>query len=332
MDPTIPRAAREALLAGAARDGRPGVLPADPDQRMAAVGGAATGLGTGFLVAVTGAAPWAIGVLIFQGAAGWQSATGRYALLLMEMIIVLTSVIFAGRVARHGPAGVAGLRARYRGRYVTEADLDPSGRALLRRAQEASDAVTGSRVGQAGLLDEVPALAAQEWDIAVSLRDQARLRAQRAEIAEAEGIPEPEPDPGPGPGPGPAPPAAPSPGARLLRGPGPGAPPPGGRATEPPAESPATRLLREQADAARAALRSVSERVAALEGYAGEVRAADAAYRDSRARARLAELNDPHLDLVARTAADVHGIAELTELTARAAAIREALQRGDQPG
>lgn len=292
VDPTVPRAAREVLLACGTRTGHFDVLPAEPERRLATVNGAASGLTAGMLVAVTGAAPWAIGVLIFQGAVGWQSATGRYALMLMEMIVVVTSVVFATRVARFGQVpsryAAAAARSRYRGRYLTGAHLDAPARVLLRRAQEAVDAVTESEVSRAGLLEEVPALAAQEWHIAVSLREQARLRARRAEVAEATGITK----------------------ATSV--------------TEATSE-----VLRQHLDAARAAEQSVTDRVAALERYADEVRAADAAYRDWHARARLAELTGPHLDLLARTAADAHGIAELTEMTERARTIREALRDDD---
>jgi hypothetical protein len=78
----------------------------------------------------------------------------------------------------------AGAARAYHGRYLTGADFDARARFLLRRAQDAVDAVTTSEVYRAGFLDAPAALAAladQEWDIAVALREQARLRAQRAE-------------------------------------------------------------------------------------------------------------------------------------------------------
>jgi hypothetical protein len=263
------------------------------------VNGAATGLTAGMVVAVTGAVPWAIGVLIFQGAVSWQSTTGRYALLLMEMIVAVTAVVFGTQVARFGQVraryAAAAARSRYRGRYLTGDDLDAPARVLLRRAQDAIDLVTASEVSQAGLLDEVTALAAQEWDIAVSLRDQARLRASRAEITRSTGLAEPA---------GPA-----------------------------PADStPAAALLRQHLDAARAGELSVTERITTLERYAAEVRQADAAYRDWRAHARLAELTGPHLDMLARTAADSHGIAELAEMTERARVVRSAFNEGTITG
>jgi hypothetical protein len=269
------------------------------------VNGAATGLTAGMVVAVTGAVPWAIGVLIFQGAVSWQSASGRYALLFMEMIVAVTAVVFGTQVARFGQVharyAAAAARSRYRGRYLTGDDLDAPARVLLRRAQEAIDLVTASEVSQAGLLDEATTLAAQEWDIAVSLRDQARLRARRAEITRSTGLAEP---------------AGTTPADSTT-------------ADSTPADStPAAALLRQHLDAARAAGLSVTGRITTLERYAAEVRQADAAYQDWRAHARLAELTGPHLDMLARTAADSHGIAELAEMTERARAIRSAFNEG----
>ena len=64
----------------------------------------------------------------------------------------------------------ADMAARaYHGRYLTGADFDARSRVLLRRAQDAVDAVTSSEVYRAGLLDEGVALAGQEWDIALAL-------------------------------------------------------------------------------------------------------------------------------------------------------------------
>jgi hypothetical protein len=70
----------------------------------------------------------------------------------------------------------------------TDDGLDASSRVLLRRAQDAIAAVTSSEVCRAGLLDSASvnmALADQESDIAAALRDQARIRARRAELAPA---------------------------------------------------------------------------------------------------------------------------------------------------
>ena len=260
-------------------------LPADPDKRQATINAAAGGLAAAGFIAVTGASPWAFGELIFQGPARWQSASGSVALLAAELITVLTAVVFALRVVRSGqlngrPPAIAAARA-YHGRYLTGADFDASSRTLLRRAQDAVDAANSSRVSRAGLLDgpgSSAALAWQEWDIALGLREQARLRGLRAAL--------PEPSVG----------------------------------------SPAARLLQDQRDAAVTAERSVAERVSALERYAAEVREADAAYRDWEQHAAVAELSGPHLDMLARTAADEHGTAAINAMSAQARAVRQALR------
>jgi hypothetical protein len=294
VDPAIPAAARMLLTARAAvltpaSHGRPllyrDYLPADPDKRQATVFWAASGLAAAGFIAVTGASPWAFGELIFQGPARWQSASGSVALLAAELITVLTAVVFALRVVRSGqlngrPPAIAAARA-YHGRYLTGADFDASSRTLLRRAQDAVDAANSSRVSRAGLLDGPggsAALAWQEWDIALGLREQARLRGLRAALP------------------------------------------------EPSAGSPAARLLQDQRDAAVTAERSVADRVSALERYAVEVREADAAYRDWEQHAAVAELSGPHLDMLARTAADEHGTAAINAMSAQARAVRQALR------
>jgi hypothetical protein len=309
-----------ALLSGGAEARSLDLLPAEPERRLATVNGATTGLTAGIVVAITGAAPWAIGVLIFQGAVSWQSTTGRYALMLMEMIVAVTAVVFGTQLARFGQVGArqaaAAARSRYRGRYLTGEDLDAPARVLLRRAQDAVDTVTNAEVSQAGLLDEAAALAAQEWDIAVSLRDQARLRARRAEITRDTGLAEP---------------ANGAPGATAQADSTlPGSTTADGTPAEvtPAPVTPASALLRQHLEAARAAEQSVTERITTLERYAAEVRQADDAYRDRRTHARLTELTGPHLDMLARTAADSHGIAELTEFTRRIQAIQKALREG----
>ena len=258
--------------------------PAAGERREATVSNAVTGLTTALFVAVVGATPWAVGVLIFQQPVGWQSAAGRYGLLLAELIIAVTAIVFCTRVVRFGERRVedeAVSAARtYHGRYLTDADLDPRGRVLLRRAQDAIHAINSAEIVRADLLDE-PAtsalLAEQEWQIALAVREQARLRALRSGLA------------------------------------------------EPSPRSPAAELLDDHRRAARAAEQSTADRVAALERYAAEVHLADAAYRDWRQHAAVAELTGPHLDLLARTAADDHGITELDALTQRARALRQSL-------
>ena len=89
-------------------------------------------------------------------------------------------------------------------------------------------------------------------------------------------------------------------------------------------------VLDHQVQAARLADASIAARVAALEGYAAEVREADAAYRDWRQAAVLAEVSRQHLDMLARTGADEHGIAEMDTLSGQARAVRQAFR--EPPG
>jgi hypothetical protein len=207
---------------------------------------------------------------------------GRYTLLLAEIIAIVTSVVLGTRIVRFGQPGgkvPADMAARaYHGRYLTGADFDARSRVLLRRSQDAVDAVTSSEVYRAGLLDEGVALAGQEWDIALALREQGRLRARRAELSAAN------------------------------------------------AGAVTTALLDRQLQAAELADASVAARVAALERYAAEVREADAAYQDWQQAAALAELSSQHLDMLARTAADEHGIAEIQAMSQQARAVRLALR------
>ena len=293
VDPDIPPADRVlltapgTLLTPASRT-RPartrGYLPVDPSKREATVEGAVIGLVAAGGVAVGGTTPLAIGVLVFQGPVGWQSASSHVALILAEIIAIVTAVVFGTRIIRFGqlngqvPAEVA-ARA-YHGRYLTGADFDARSRVLLRRAQDAVDVVTSAAVYQAGFLDApaaTAALADQEWDIAVTLREQARLRARRAELSRRNA-------------------------------------------------SAVTALLKRHSQAAQLADSSVAARVAALERYAAQVREADAAYRDWQQAAALAELGDQHLDLLARTAADEHGIAEIEAMSEQARAVYLALR------
>jgi len=294
VDPGIPRRDRALLTAPgtllypACRD-RPArnrdFLPTDPARRAATVDGAVIGMTAAGFIAVGGATPLAIGVLVFQGAAGWQSASSHFALLLAEIIAVVTAVIFTVRVARFGqPTGQvpADVAARtHHGRYLTGADFDGRSRVLLRRAQDAVDAVSSSEVCRAGLLDEPAAsavLADQEWGIALALREQARLRARRAGLPAIEVGPQ------------------------------------------------TAALLDRQSQVARLAESSVAGRVAALERYVAEVREADAAYRDWLQATALTELSGQHLDMLAHTAADEYGIADIEAIAQQARAVRLALR------
>lgn len=294
VDPVIPAADRAHLLAAhalltpacAARPPRSrDCLPMDPDRRGTAVDGAVMGMIAAGFIAIGGAVPYAIGVLIFQGAVGWQAASGRYALLLAQIIAAVTAVVFGSRIVRFGQVTgrvpeYAAARA-YHGRYLMDADFDVPARTMLRRAQDAIDGVLASEVYRTGLVDSASTrqtLAEQEWDIAAALREQAWLRAARSSLPpEAEGA-------------GPV----------------------------------TAEVLSWQAEAAILAAASIAERVAVLEGYAEEIRAADAACRDWRQAESLGELRGRHLEMLARTAADEHGIAEIEAMSEQVRAVRQA--------
>jgi len=304
LDPGIPRpdrdvlAARGALLPPAAQD-RPArrryYLPTEPARRLATIDGTVTGLTAAGLTALFGTTPLAIGVLIFQGPASWETASNHFALLAAGIIAMVTTVLLGVRVVRFGqPSGRTPAETAahtHHGRYLTGADFDARSRVLLRRAQDAIDAVTSSPVCRDDLLDRHAtsvALASQEWDIAVALREQAQLRARRAELR-----------------------------ARRAEWPAGSAGPQ------------AAALLSQQDRVAQLAEASTIRRVEALERYAAEVGAADSAYRDGKQSVALAELHDRHLDMLARTAADEHGIADIDRLAAQARAVRRAL--GEPP-
>jgi hypothetical protein len=92
-----------------------------------------------------------------------------------------------------------------------------------------------------------------------------------------------------------------------------------------------TAVSASQIQAAQLAESSIATRVEALERYAAEVAVADAAYRDWRQAVRLAELDSQHLDMLARTAADEHGIAEIETMSQQARAITLALREPGSP-
>lgn len=203
VDPGIPDAdralltAHSALLTPAGWD-RPArrrlYLPIDPAKRLETVDGAVMGMTSAMITAVFGTVPLAVGTLLLQNPSSWEYTSNRYALLLAEIIAIVTAVVLGVRIARFGqPTGKipAVLAARtYHGRYLTGADFDARSRVLLRRAQDAIDSVLSSQVCAADLLDQAAAraaLASQEWEIASVLREQARLRVRRSELPSAPG-------------------------------------------------------------------------------------------------------------------------------------------------
>jgi hypothetical protein len=68
------------------------------------------------------------------------------------------------------------------------------------------------------------------------------------------------------------------------------------------------------------ATNATTSRIDALERYAEEIEMADAAERDWRAAVKASGRNDQYLDLIARTTADEHAIAEIQGWTVQASA------------
>jgi hypothetical protein len=155
-------------------------------------------------------------------------------------------------------------------------DLEPTGRRLLARAQNAVDTILGSQVRADGLLEtDEPALRRHEWEIASTSRELTRMRA----------LPAPDASTGAG----------------------------------------TAAVLAAQQRALALAEEATISRIRALERYAEQVAAADDAHRDWEAALRQGSRNDVYLDLVARTAADQLAVAELDELTDRAAITAQTL-------
>jgi hypothetical protein len=78
-------------------------------------------------------------------------------------------------------------------------------------------------------------------------------------------------------------------------------------------------VLNSQRRALTLATDATTSRISALERYAAELKAADAAENDWRAALKASDRNDQYLDLIAETVADEHAIAEIKGLTEQAA-------------
>ena len=82
-------------------------------------------------------------------------------------------------------------------------------------------------------------------------------------------------------------------------------------------------VLDSQRQALTLAKGATTSRISALERYASELQMADDAKRDWQTALKASSRNDQYLDLVARTAADEHAVAEIQGLTEQAAAAAE---------
>ncbi|MBX6383573.1 MAG: hypothetical protein IRZ07_11485 [Microbispora sp.] len=115
----------------------------------------------------------------------WGPGMGAF-LLLCGCAMPVVFCVLLWRCGE-GPAGR--LARTLHGRYVRPQDLGEAAAGLLERAREAVEAVLGSEVNRAGLLDDVRnavTLPAQLWEIASTL---AHIEALRAEH---EAVPHPE--------------------------------------------------------------------------------------------------------------------------------------------
>src|ERR1039457_1163003 len=93
----------------------------------------------------------------------------------------------------------------------------------------------------------------------------------------------------------------------------------------------AAAVLDSQQRAITLARDATEARVGALESYAVQVQAADAAQQDWLSALRLSGLNSQYLDLVARTAAGEHALAEITGLTEQAVTAAEVVHGRHSP-
>jgi hypothetical protein len=91
-----------------------------------------------------------------------------------------------------------------------------------------------------------------------------------------------------------------------------------------PAGPMTTDVLSAQQRATEIAQEATTERILALERYARQVIAADAADSDWELATTLSHLNDKYLDLVARTASDDYATSEIARLTEQLAAAAKA--------
>lgn len=251
VDPGIPADARRRLLA---RISHPGL----PHSKTLAI------LGVGLAV-------WIIAGAVVASASAFLAASGLP--VLIGLLCAVVSAVALNFVI-HEPEQVD------RERLVLASDLDEPSRMLMLRAQQAVRAVVESQVYADHLLDQAAGesvLRRHEWEVATTLREITRLRAQVGYQA----------------------PPGPLTAAVLASH---------------------TRALKLAHDA-------TTSRIRALENYARPVLVAEAAHRDWQSAMRASGLNDKYLDLVARTAADEHAVAELTDMTQHAAAAVAALRQ-----
>jgi hypothetical protein len=243
----------------------PGLPPEVRDQaaseiRRASSEAGETSAGCGFMLTVAGVI--AVVVLHITAGLGWWWMLAAAAPLAIGIVVVIAA---GGRSVAAGDS-----------RVIQAADLDDPSRLLMHRTQRAIRVMLEPRDFAENSLDEViteTTLRRHEWEIAASLREISKLRAEHGTSA--------------------------------------GADPPGPMTAA---------ILDTQHLALTLATDSVTSRISKLELCAAELERADAADRDWRAAVKASGRNDQYLELVARTAADEHAVAEISDLTEHAAA------------
>jgi hypothetical protein len=243
----------------------PGLSPEARDQaaseiRRAGSEAGETSAGCGFMLTIGGV----IAVLVLRVAAGlsWWWMLAAAAPLAFGIVMVTA---LGGRSVAAGDS-----------RVIQAADLDDPCRLLMLRTQRAIRVMLQPRDYAENSLDEViteATLRRHEWEIAVSLREISKLRAEHGASA----------------------------------------------GDDPPGPMTAA-VLDTQRRALALATDSVTSRIGKLELCAAELEQADAADRDWRAAVKASGRNDQYLDLMARTAADEHAVAEISDLTEHASA------------
>jgi hypothetical protein len=119
---------------------------------------------------------WLLYVIFPDGLAVWLS--GGAAVLGVLLLI-------AGIAAMTGESRARAVARKYQGKYLLPEDWDDDATALMRRAQQAVDAIQDSEVNKRGLLDAAKndvVLPEQLWDIGRVLQQLSALRTRQADI------------------------------------------------------------------------------------------------------------------------------------------------------
>jgi hypothetical protein len=207
FDPELPEADR-LVMRNDARSLHPASSP--PPGRPPWGGRVAGDVWTSLLTAtVWGYLPAVIGPFAGAAARGAPGRALRFAGWLLQAALVacwigygFTAMFLAGAAVQAvafvtylglgGESRASVLGRRHHGRYLVSADFDPLYLALMQRTQAAVGEVLGSRVNEAGLLDEIAnrvTLPRQEWEIAQALAEMTRLSREQRRAREGKVTP-----------------------------------------------------------------------------------------------------------------------------------------------